>query len=369
MEMLDGKPRNTLWHRSQFPGDVELMVEPREITESNYQFGLSCSKDGQTKNNGYVFRYKATDDKGGSGGVLVEILRQGERVKEKMLTDEVRQLSSLAIRRCGKYVVGLVNGRAVLYFRDENPLKGSKVAFYTQGVLIKTEAVRITSDHFHNDTFSGAPVSWRPAGAAVAEVTNRWQCDPRWSFFSLYNDRSRGKPAVLWSKHVYPGDVAVEFYFGNKMDASRGTPYSYARDVNVTIGSDGSDLRKGYTFSFGGNDNSCCYIMRDGVEVKRVPVRIPTTMDYHRHWFVFKAERQGNTIKFRVDQFFQNSEKRNSPPEMVFEDSQPLTGDRIAIWTYDHAIMISKIRISGDGGDSIESPDFLAGPIKTVYDK
>jgi len=365
--LVDGKPVSLFWHRSQFPGDVELMLEPREITENNYQFALSCSKDGMTHNNGYVFRYRASDDKNGQPNVHVEILRNNEKVIERQLTD-VRQLSSVAIRRAGKFVIGLVNGRAVLSFRDNDPLKGSKVAYYTSGVLVKNESARITSDHFHNDTFSGAPVNWRTAGYAIAEVTNRWQCDPRWTFFSLQNDiRSGGKPAVLWSKQIYPGDCTVEFYFGNKMDHMRGNPYSYARDVNVTIGSDGQDLRKGYTFSFGGYGNTCCYIMRDGVEVKRVSARIPTGMDYHRHWFAFKAERQGKLVKFRVDHFFQDNDKKTS--DLVFEDSQPLAGDRVAIWTYDHGIMISKVRISGDDGETTEDPDFIPGPVKTVYDK
>ncbi len=54
---------------------------------------------------------------------------------------------------------------------------------------------------------------------------------------------------------------------------------------------------------------------------------------------------------------------------MIFEDTQPLVGDRVAIWTYDHGMMISKVRISGDNGEDTESPDFLPGPVKTVYDK
>ncbi len=324
VEMQDNKAVSLLWHRSQFPGDVELMVEPREFIDSNYMIALSCSKDGIAKNNGYVFRYSSTDGKNGTpAGVLVEMLRQGEKVLDKRLNDpaaadaanpanDVRELKNLAIRRCGKYVVGLINGRAVLSFRDNDPLKGSKVAFKTLGVTVKTESMRITSDHFRSDTFSGAPVNWRTAGYAIAEVTNRWQCDPRWTFFSLQNDMKAGKPAVLWSKQLYPGDATVEFYFGNKMDHMRGNPYQYARDINVTIGSDGADLTKGYTFSFGGDNNRHSYIMRDGVEVKSFPARIPTTMDYHRHWFAFKAERQGKQVKFRVDHFFQTGDNKNS---------------------------------------------------------
>jgi hypothetical protein len=216
------------------------------------------------------------------------------------------------------------------------------------------------------DRFSTAPSEWRLAGAAVGEVTNRWQSDPRWTFMALENDARIGKPAILWSKRLFPGDVALDFFFGNKMDHLRGNPYSYARDVNVTIGSDGADLRKGYTFSFGGNGNTCSFVMRDGVEVKRVPVRIPTTMDYTRHWFHVHVERLSGTLHFRVDHFFATDSNRSG--EICIEDSRPLEGDRVAIWTYDNAIMISRVSLSGEGGE-MESPDFVAGPVKTIYDK
>src|SRR5204862_5138898 len=118
------------------------------------------------------------------------------------------------------------------------------------------------------------------------------------------------------------------FYFGNKMDASRGNPYSYARDVNVTIGSDGTDLRKGYTFSFGGQDNTCSYIMRDGVIVKRLPVTIPRSMDYHRHWFQVKAERHGNSVPFRVAHLVVSQHRLTA--DMVHQRTVPRTGDRVA---------------------------------------
>src|SRR5208283_4882248 len=189
---------------------------------------------------------------------------------------EAQPLSCLAIRRCGRYIVGVVNGRPLAVYRDEEPLSGSNVAFYTQGVNIRAEAIKITSNHFKNDTFSSAPVGWRSAGAAISEVTNRWQCDPRWSFFSLKNDIKVGKSAVLWSKYLYPGDVALELHVGNKMEQNRGLPYTYARDINVSICSDGSDLTKGYTFMFGGNNNAGSMILRNGVEVANNPKRIPT---------------------------------------------------------------------------------------------
>jgi len=370
-----GRPANLLWHRSQFPGDVELMAEPREFPDKDpkspdkdpkFEMALSVAKDGQGKNNGYVFRYKSGDAAdGASRACTVQLKRQGEMKVEKSLPEDPRQLSSVALRRCGKYIVGLVNGRPALQYRDDSPLIGNKVAYYTQGVTLRSEATKITSDNFRNDFFSGAPTGWRTAGSAIAEVTNRWQCDPRWSFFSLKNDRERGKAAALWSKYLYPGDVTVEFFVGNKMEGVRGQPYLYSRDINVTICSDGADLNNGYTFMWGGHNNSGSMILRNGVEVRRHGARIPTDMNYHRYWFSFKVEKQGGRLTFRVDRFFASDSKQ---AELVYEDPQPLQGDRVAIWTYDHAIMLSRVRISGDGGNVCEHPDLPSEPLKTPYD-
>lgn len=368
--MVDGRPVNLLWHRSQFPGDVELGVEPREFTDPAYDVALSVAKDGQGRNNGYVFRFKVGDAAAGpSRSVMAMLFRQGELKMERPLAEDVRQLSNVSMRRSGKYIMGLVNGRPVVSYRDEQPLVGNKVAFYTQGVTVRSEATKITSNAFRNDLFSSAPTGWRTAGTAIAEVANRWQCDPRWTFFALENDvrKRRPAPAVLWSKYLYPGDVTIEFFVGTKMEAERGTPYHYTRDINVTIGSDGADLNKGYTFMWGGYNNSRSVILRDGVEVKGHRARIPTTMDYHRHWYSYRIEKQGGKLTFRVDRFF--SDEGSKQAEMVYQDTQPLQGGHVAIWTYDNAIMLSRVRISGDGGDVMDDPDWQPGPLKTPYDK
>ena len=53
---------------------------------------------------------------------------------------------------------------------------------------------------------------------------------------------------------------------------------------------------------------------------------------------------------------------------MVIDDPKPLAGDRIAIWTYDDGIMLARVRLSGEAG-GIESPDFVAAPVTTMYDE
>jgi len=220
-----------------------------------------------------------------------------------------------------------------------------------------------------DERFANAPTNWRVAGAGVMEVTNRWQCDPRWTFCSLQNDLDKpykGKAAVIWNKYKFPGDVSVDFFFSTKMDNRRGNPYGYGRDMNITIGSDGSDLRKGITFSFGGQNNTLSSISRDGNILDQLPVRIPTTMDYSRHWFHVQVERLSGTLRFKVDHFFQNEKYRRG--EWIVSDPRPLTGDRIALWTYDNAVMLSRVRISGESTGT-EVPGLADTRVTTVYDR
>jgi len=233
-----------------------------------------------------------------------------------------------------------------------------------QGVARNSLVTTFTGGHFHEESFSQAPTGWRTAGNAIAEVTNRWQCDPRWSFFSLKNNlRHAGKAAALWSKYLYPGDLMLEFFVANKMEGERGQPYTYARDINVTICADGSDLTKGYTFLWGGYGDTASVILRDGVEVKRSSDRIPTDMRYHNRWFTYRAQKQGGHLVFSVVGDY------GLHCELTYDDPHPLLGSRVAIWTYNHAIMLSRVRLSGDGGNVAESPDWQAGPLKTPYDE
>ncbi len=376
--MVDGKPVNLLWHRSQFPGDVEMTVEPRDFTETKYEIVLSLAKSGQGKNNGYIFLFRSGDSaEGSSRSITAQIFRQGVQVAENVLNDDARQLTSLSLRRCGKYVVAMANGKPILTYRDESPLTGSQIAYYTRGVSLRAEATKISSNNFHDELFSSAPTVWRTAGAAIAEVTNRWQCDPRWSFYSLKSELGKAATAVLWNKASYPGDVTLEFFVGNKMESDRhpgiqGSPYAFARDINVTICSDGSDLTKGYTFMFGGQGNTGSMITRNGVEVKRSAktVTIPTDMNFHHHWFAIKIEKHGSRVSYRVDRYFadEKNEKGEIVGELVFDDPQPLTGDRIALWTYDHGIMVSRIRVSGENGEVLEMPGADRPALKSPYD-
>ncbi len=232
-------------------------------------------------------------------------------------------------------------------------------------------SVSLAGSSFIHETFSTAPVDWRVAGNALAEVTNRWQCDPRWTFVSLENDlrkKDRGAAAALWSKRLYPSNVAINAFVCEKMEQRCDGPYKYARDINVTICSDGSDLTKGYTFMFGGRNNTGTMILRNGVEVARSTAKIPTDMSIHHDWFSIRVEKLGKRVSFSVIRYHEGRAD-NKKIELAYDDAEPLNGDHVALWTYDNAVMLSRIDISGKGGTALDDPDWQPGPLKNIYDK
>jgi hypothetical protein len=56
----------------------------------------------------------------------------------------------------------------------------------------------------------------------------------------------------------------------------------------------------------------------------------------------------------------QDMEKDGVDAEVVFPS--------LALWTYDHALMLSRVRLSGEGGSLAEHPDAEIPALRTPYD-
>jgi hypothetical protein len=143
--------------------------------------------------------------------------------------------------------------------------------------------------------------------------------------------------------------------------------YEYVRDLNVTISADGKDLSSGYTFMMGGFDNTKSAILRKGkilAEDKSMSARYPrNNMIGHQQWYRIRLEKSGNKLTYRA--YFMGHER----VALEVEDPEPLTGDRIAIWSYDCPIVIARLRIAGSQGGAIEAPDSAPrGRPLTPYD-
>jgi len=278
----------------------------------------------------------------------------------------------LRFERLGNYLIASVNDKPILHAKDPHPLVGCRAAFAAQNFPLpsKTPAtapggvkvysfdrqdVAVFSDTLRIYTFSKAASDWRPA-AGTWEISNRWECDPRWSFFS-------GVPegealAAIWNKFGFDGDLSVEFAVGPKMETARGgTAYRYTRDFNVTICADGKDLASGYSFFYGGWDNKETAITRGNTVVARCAAVIPRQSGIHRRWFYLKVEKLGNTLNFYVDGI----------RVLSYADPTPLPGNRVALWTWGNGIMVSRVRISASAIRPAEPPGIPRGPCRSVY--
>jgi hypothetical protein len=341
------------WHRARFSGDVTMLTEVAGVPKDEKEpaeLALSVAKSGESSGNGYIL--KLSRPGAAKTGASLVLVREGQKVAEAAAGGGGR-IWTVALRKAGPFVVGYLNSRESLVWRDPEPLDGQKVAWYSRGFTVEEDGARVYSGAVQNETFDRAPAEWRVADG-IWEISNRWQCDPRWSFFSGRAASRQKKLAALWSKRELGDDAVVEFFAGIKMDSSRGGQYQYARDINCTLSADGKDLASGYSFLFGGFDDDHSAILRKGVEVARTPSGqgvIPRQGAIHHRWFYIRAERRGPHLRFTVD--------GGRLVDLSYTDPEPLAGRRLAIWTWDDGIMVSRVRVSGLGGEFLEPLDFV----------
>ena len=337
---LGGKAREVHWHRADYPGDVEIQAKLEKLAPSG-RLWLLLAGEGGPKASGYL--------------VSLQRLKKGcrvavERARKTVATADLPAASPglFSAERVGHAVLAHLDGKVALTYDDPAPLVGRSIGWAASGARLPKKGVEIFSRCVTVYAFHTAPVEWRAVGGTW-EVTNRWACDPRWSFFA---GERRGDPLVaLWNKRNFGGDVALEFAAGIRHDPDRGgSKYAYASDINAVICGDGADLRNGYNFVFGGWNNQCSRILRNGQTLAETrDVRFPRSYSQHRQWFYIKVQKQGPRLRFFVD----------NKLALECTDPAPLAGRRVAIWTWKNDIMVARVRVSATGPAPCELP---AGP-------
>ena len=333
-ENADGRGYGVHWHRAAFHGDVSIQLAANELVGDRNTAGLIIGAHDLSFDSGFRLSADRRD-----GQWSVRLTEGAATVAEETLAASA-PLRQLRLRRAGAFVAGYVNGRCRMWHRSKSG-GGAKIAYYARGVNVDREDVLIRAGQVYNDLFRQAPADWRLA-AGTWEVTNRWECDPRWSFFS---GRSY-KLAAIWNKHVFDGDVVVEFYAGPKMDSSRGRRYEYASDMNVALCADGQDLTSGYNFMFGGWRNTATALVRRGTVVAQTRSHTIPTKDIHRRWFYIRAVKRGPALTLYID----------NRQVLSYSDTDPLQGGQVAIWTYRNGLMVSRVRMSYEGSTVKEAP-------------
>jgi hypothetical protein len=321
------------WHRSDFWRDVSVQADIESLRKQSSvsAWGVAMAAEGGT-DDGPEPRWELYATPGTSE---IFVQRPGQEPIQIPFAGELR---TLALERRGNRILAKPNGHVA--WQDRLPDKGDgllRVGRIGRGATDEwAQAVTICADSLRTYSFKEAPVDWLPA-AGEWKITNRWECDPRWSFFSGVQ---RGGPACLWSKLQHGRNVTIEFFVGPKMDRDRGKWYEYAADFNAVICADGQDISSGYSFLFGGWDDRGSQIVR-GHEIlaENRNITIPRKSSTHRRWFHVKIRKRGDQLTFWVDGAVVGTAR----------DDSPLAGNRFGLWTYDNGIMVAQVRIATNG--------------------
>jgi len=251
------------------------------------------------------------------------------------------------LEKDGHYISAKVNNRIVAEFRDAQPLnRGRRVAVKVPGSF-SFEHVKVKSANLKNYLFTLSPVDWYTRGGSW-KITNRWKCDPRWSW---YGGRGKRK-AVLWNKRELRGDFTIDLFMSMQMD-QRGRPHYYhPGDMNITVCADGENLGSGYSFLFGGHRGTVTQILKNNEPVAETRERLflpPSTRDHwhpatgpsglHRRWFHLTVVKRSGLFEYYLDNQLMCS----------FRDPDPLPGRRFGIWTYENGIMVARVRVTAEG--------------------
>ena len=247
---------------------------------------------------------------------------------------------AIELRWLGDCAVAFADDKMLLWHRASPAPLGRRAAVWAEGGSPAFERTAIRSEHLIDDYFEAAPVEWRVA-SGTWEMQNRWTCSPQWSWMG----GSSPDAAMLWHKNAFQGDIAVHFFAAFQMKARDSRIYRPA-DLNVSICTDGQNPASGYTFLYGGwNNTATSLLRRDKVvaSTTKVALRPPTLLDttpdmnhLHRKWWHVVIEKRGPRVACYVDDQL----------AAEYTDPQPLQRGSVCVWTHDNSIMVARVWIA-----------------------
>jgi hypothetical protein len=328
--------RSVSWNRGAFPGGGTLRATTffspaRGGTLRIFTCGeLTRETNPPVLKHAYEVVCTARSSAGRTG--LVKLFRNDREVASADapgLQGNVR----VSVKRVADHVLVDVGASTVIAYKDEAPLDGWTMGCATETISLKPEDVDVLCPNTLSYSFVKAPADWRFAGGEWL-VTNRWRCDPRWSFFG---GESKDGVAAIWNKTIFKGDLTLEFAAGIRHQRGRGGYARHASDMNAVICGDGRTLNSGYGFIFGGWGNKKTAITRNGRIVAECDDVIPArTSNIHRRWFYVKIVKRGATLRYYVD----------NKLVLEYTDPDPLDAGQVALWTWRNGLMVARVRIA-----------------------
>ncbi len=338
------------WYQADFWQDLSVNMELATLLKSSPKsdWGLLLGNGEKSATLRLLYRHQEQEltlEQPGGQGVLDR--RKCEHPPER-----------ITLQKSADRLMARMNGKILWNLPLPESLRGLCLAG-RQGKGDTTawaNAVTILAAGIRSYSFQEAPCDWSTAGG-IWEITNRWQCDPRWSFFSGVNLEGA---ACLWNKFQHGENVSIDFFAGPKMDTERGKKYEYAGDFSLVLGADGRDISSGYSFLFGGWNNRGSQIVRQNkIMHENSDMRVPRSSEIHRRWFHLKVRKNGNMFSFWVDGKLAGT----------YTDPDILPGRHFAIWTWKNGLMAAQFRISSDRREPSSQTLFNTSDVpRTPYD-
>ena len=336
--------QKTYWNLSDFPGDFTASLLTKDWPEGEGEYRVFFGLPDRQVQNGTSLALRSKE-----GHIHVCIEREDKTLGEMDVPlDVFRNALEVRLHRVGDEIAFRA-GKQLLLVADPNSLRGDQVGLQSTLSEVGLARLEILPRDAVDYTFHEAPVEWRP-DAGEWSVTNRWRCDPRWSWFTGVSDHL----ALLWSKRSFPSDFTMECYCAFKMAYWTSPHYDRCSDLAVTLCADGKDLSEGYTFIIGAENNTKTLLYRGAELVAETPdFTLPSyrygslSLEFlHRRWFNVKIRKRGGYLTLFVD----------DQPVLEYLDERPLQGDRLALWTWNAGYMYSRVRVIGEGIGEMESP-------------
>ena len=343
--------RTTAWHEIEHWGDCAVRYELGDAPAAAAggagappgKLALVVRADGQKPETGYQL---VVEPQKGAPPKLT-LLQGGQAVAAAVAPAGTRAVELRWIADCA---VGFADERPLLWHRAATPPPGLRAAIWTEGWKPAFEQCTIRTERLIDDYFETAPVDWRVA-SGTWEMQNRWTCSPQWSWLG----GSSPDAAMLWHKQRFRGDITVHLFAAFQMVKRDSRIYRPA-DINVSICTDGQNPATGYTFIYGGWNNTVSALLRREKVVastSKLGLRPPTLLDttpdmnhLHRKWWHVAIEKHGPKVSCYVDD------------ELVAEytDPKPLEGGSVCLWTHDNSIMIARAWIAHEASLGNEEP-------------
>jgi hypothetical protein len=313
-----------LWNWGYYPDDVHIRIGA--VTLAN-ALTVLLRGDGSSAENAYAVTLRL------NGQTLqASLKRAADQAVEGSCP--AQPTDPVTVSAIGGAIAVTCGDRQALAFTDPQPLAG-KLLGLVGATADHVNGTSVASPNFHDYAFDAAPTDWY-SSKGIWQVTTRWPCQPGWTFFGGTHDEN----PTLWTKHVYGGDVLLEFFANIQMDVPPPPGYSRPSDVDAVLCGDGVDLGSGYAFIFAGYKNTKSAILRKGQIVAEASDAVfvdPISSNYHfhRHWFRVRAERIDSRVALSVD----------GREVLSYSDPDPLPAGRAAVFSFHNGLMVGRARL------------------------